>query len=110
MFLQDNYSFPQLLDNFSVAVQRGNIAVAGEMVKMAIKKDGFGYNFLHDNVLNFTNEKLPPFKQASVTKKTHISHSVCLNYKFVTLIVFVNSNLPKILCNKRSLKSLKNHI
>ncbi|XP_066916228.1 poly [ADP-ribose] polymerase tankyrase-like [Clytia hemisphaerica] len=65
-----------LIDHFYEAVQTGNREMAGEIAKLAIKKDGYGFNFLHDNLLNFTKEKLPSFKAASVTKKTHVSRSI----------------------------------
>ena len=83
--LANTYFFQEpstLIDHFYEAVQTGNREMAGEIVKIAIKKDGYGFNFLHDNLLNFTKEKLPSFKLASVTKKTHVSRSVSVFINF----------------------------
>ena len=60
-----------------IAIRSGNYKLAGHLVSFALKRGGFGFNFLHDEVLNKNDpNNLSPFKKASCTKKTYIGESV----------------------------------
>lgn len=70
--------FPELLysnvyNNFFsgiiYAIRAGHNQLAGQLVEEALTKGGYGFNFLHKEVLLNTNEPLTPFKSVSVVKK-----------------------------------------
>ena len=57
--------------NIPTAIRSGNFKLAGHLIANNIKKGGWGYNFLHDQVLNLKDpKKMQAFKRVSVTKKT----------------------------------------
>lgn len=65
-----------VIDNIWMAVRSGNRKVAGHFVKMAVEKEGFGFNFLHKEVLVNDSEPLSKFRSPSVKKKPYMNKCV----------------------------------
>ena len=59
---------PRLVNVIGDAVRAGNAPAALWLIKLASKKGGYGFNKLHEEVLQ--NGKLSEFKKVSITKKT----------------------------------------
>ncbi|XP_033735456.1 poly [ADP-ribose] polymerase tankyrase-like [Pecten maximus] len=73
------------MNNIVFAVLRGHRDLAGKLMEDALNRGGFGFNFLHKDVLVFNNEDLKPFQSASVRKKPFNNgamtplHCACIN-------------------------------
>lgn len=90
MFKLLQQSMPEISDSidecFGACVKAGNHRLAGYLIKEIVKRGGFGFNKLHEEVLTAKSAKeLTDFKAASVTKKTmtrHMTspiHCACIN-------------------------------
>ena len=56
--------------NVVFAIQAGNRKVAAKLVEILVKRDGFGFNFLHHQALAYDGDKeFDEFRRTSVTKK-----------------------------------------
>lgn len=64
------------INNIVFAVLRGHRDLAGKLMQDALNRGGFGFNFLHKDVLVFNNEDLKPFQSASVRKKPFSNHAM----------------------------------
>lgn len=86
-FLQatNNSNYWDVISKIHIAVSRGHLELSGKLMDSAFEKGGFGFNFLHRDVLNFTNEDLKSFASASVRKKPNDNalinpmHCACIN-------------------------------
>nr|XP_034325804.1 poly [ADP-ribose] polymerase tankyrase-like isoform X4 [Crassostrea gigas] len=86
-FLQatNNSIYWDVISKIHIAVSRGHLELSGKLMDSAFEKGGFGFNFLHRDVLNFTNEDLKSFASASVRKKPNDNalinpmHCACIN-------------------------------
>ncbi|OWF45703.1 Poly(ADP-ribose) polymerase pme-5 [Mizuhopecten yessoensis] len=80
----DQYN-DEKLNNIVFAVLRGHRGLAGQLMEDALNRGGFGFNFLHKDVLVFNNEDLKQFQSASVRKKPLNNasmtplHCACIN-------------------------------
>ncbi|XP_060068797.1 poly [ADP-ribose] polymerase tankyrase-like [Ylistrum balloti] len=84
----ENYMYQfneEKMNNIVFAVLRGHRGLAGKLMEDALNRGGFGFNFLHKDVLVFNNEDLKPFQSASVRKKPLNNaamtplHCACIN-------------------------------
>lgn len=81
----NNSYYMDVINNIHIAVSRGHLELSGKLMDSAFKNGGFGFNFLHRDVLNFTNEDLKTFASASVRKKPQENaminpmHCACIN-------------------------------
>jgi ankyrin repeat protein/predicted DNA-binding WGR domain protein len=74
LFSMSNYLENTLAEVVGDAVRSGNLALALHLIQIFIKKGGYGFNFLHEEVLK--KGKLSPFKKVSVVKKVTNNYSV----------------------------------
>ncbi|GIY73435.1 poly polymerase tankyrase [Caerostris extrusa] len=59
----------KLLDHIHIAVRNGYYKLAGQLVKEALERGGYGFNNLHKEVLLNDRQPLTPFKTVSIVKK-----------------------------------------
>ncbi|XP_061174017.1 poly [ADP-ribose] polymerase tankyrase-like isoform X2 [Saccostrea echinata] len=82
---KDEYLRTSVHENIHYAVSRGHLELSAKLMDDAFKNGGYGFNFLHRDVLNFTTEDLKPFQSASVRKKPLDNammtpmHCACIN-------------------------------
>ncbi|XP_076464084.1 poly [ADP-ribose] polymerase tankyrase-like isoform X2 [Babylonia areolata] len=64
-------------ENIHLAIENGHRDVAAKLVSEAVRVGGYGFNFLHDEVLRFENEDLrPQILGASVRKKPYDNKAI----------------------------------
>lgn len=68
----------ELFDVMYIAIMNGHLELAGKIMEKAVDNGGYGFNFLHKEVLVNKNQPLTPFKAASVTKKTYLAKKVLI--------------------------------
>ncbi|KAL9986739.1 hypothetical protein ACROYT_G000926 [Oculina patagonica] len=86
------------IENVWMAIRRGNRKVAGYFVSKGVDKFGFGFNFLHKEVLLNDDEDLSNFRSQSVKKKGSNEnkiilpiHAACINPNGDYLKALLNS-------------------
>jgi ankyrin repeat protein len=60
----------KLLSNIELVLRCGNLEISGKLISMAVKKGGYGFNFLHEQSVTYTDEPFTNFKPVSVVKKS----------------------------------------
>ncbi|XP_015763135.1 PREDICTED: ankyrin-1-like [Acropora digitifera] len=85
------------LEHVWMAIRHGNRKLAGYFVSKGVEKHGFGFNFLHKEVLLNDNEKLSNFRSPSAKKKPLDNqnilpiHAACINPNGDYLRTLLNS-------------------
>jgi ankyrin repeat protein len=105
--ITESGSWIYLSNNVCNAVRYGNYELAGKVVSLAIKRGGFGYNFLHEQALTLRDNKpFTPFKSVSVVKKCFHDnakltpiHFAAINPNPFYLQTLLNSNPEVGLCD-----------
>ncbi|XP_059138557.1 poly [ADP-ribose] polymerase tankyrase-like isoform X2 [Physella acuta] len=91
-----------VIDAISIAVSRGNLALAAKYVSEAERLGGFGFNFLHKEVLSYEKEDLRDIiLAASVRKKPFSNDSItplhCAainpNVKYITRLLSIEPDV-----------------